>query len=160
MAFTEDRFTFWFQRYSFRKTVKKREHFFPKKLSYFQNFKKSGFFFDFWSKKYHPVVILAREALFWHQKSLFRKFDFFSDLSVFWVKFSKNWVKNSKIKFKFFQKLLIFSHFFYPRALLTTRMTDWTLQNINNSISLAVNSLRKGHFCPPTSKKILIKNEV
>ena len=32
-------------------------------------------------------------------------------------------------------------------------MTDWTLQNINNSISLAVNSLRKGHFCPPTAKK-------
>ena len=37
-------------------------------------------------------------------------------------------------------------------------MVDWTLQNINSSISLAVNSLRKGHLCPPTVKKKFVKN--
>ena len=83
----------------------------------------------------------------------------FSHLSVFLVKFLKNWVKKSKIEIQIFQTLLFFFQIFFNhwRALLTTWMTDWTLKNNNSSIRLAINSKKKA-LVPPTAKKTLIKN--
>ena len=93
-------------------------------------------------------------------KITFLKLWIFSDLSVFWSNFQKIGSKIQKVNFKFFKKIYIIPVFYYSRALLTTWMTDRTLQNINSSIRLALNPLRKVHFCPPTAKKNLIKNEV
>ena len=58
----------------------------------------------------------------------------------------------------FFSKTYIFfSIFFYSRTLVTTWITCSTLQNINSSIRLAVNSLWKGLLCPQPSKQCCSK---
>ena len=83
----------------------------------------------------------------------------FFGLKRFLAKFSKKGSKIQKFDFIFFQNFNFFRIFYYSRALLTTWMADWTLQNINSSIRLAVNSLRKGHLCPPTVKIFFIQND-
>ena len=100
------------------------------------------------------MVILAREARFWHQKSLFRKFDFFSDLSVFWSIFREIRSKSQKFIFKFFKNFYFFCVFYNARAFLTTWMIEWTLQNINRSIRLAESLLEKSPCAPQPSQKI------
>ena len=87
--------------------------------------------------------------------NLFSKVLFLFGIIHFFVEFLKNWVPNSKILFKIFQKRLLFWHFLSPSILLTTWMTEWTLQNNNRLIRLAENSLRTGHFCPPNAKKVM-----
>ena len=57
----------------------------------------------------------------------------------------------------FFKNLYFFQYFFYSRALVTTWITCSTLQNINSSIRLAVNSLWKGLLCPQPSKQCCSK---
>ena len=54
----------------------------------------------------------------------------------------------------FFQKLIFFSDLFSSRALVTTWIACSTLQNINSSIRLAVNSLWKGLLCPNRQNNI------
>ena len=99
-------------------------------------------------------------STFLASKITFLKLWFFSDFSVFWSKIQKIGSKIQKVNFNFFKNFQFIPVFYYSRALLTTWMTDRTLQNINSSIRLALNPLRKVHFCPPTAKKILIENEV
>ena len=131
----------------------KSESIFSQKNKVIFKILKKWFFLWFLSKKYHPVVILAREARFWHQKSLFRKFDFFSDLSVFWSIFREIRSKSQKFIFKFFKNFYFFRVFYNARAFLTTWMIECTLQNINRSIRLAAITFRKGPLCPPTVTK-------
>ena len=45
--------------------------FFEKKPKLFSNFQKNVFLLRFLAQKLQPVVNFAREARFWHQKSLF-----------------------------------------------------------------------------------------
>ena len=55
----------------------------------------------------------------------------------------------------FFSKIYIFLRtFFYSRGLITTWIACSTLQNINSSIRLAVNSLWKGLLCPNRQNNI------
>ena len=125
----------------------------------FQNFQKRVFSLIF-GPKISASSNFRPGSTFLASKITFLEVWYFPDLSVFWSNFRKIRSKFQKINFKFFQNFYFFRGFCYWRALLTTWMADCTLQNINSSIRLAVNSLRKGHFCPQPPKKALIKNNV
>ena len=90
-------------------------------------------------------------------KITFSKILFFSDISVFWSDFRKIGSRIKKFNFSFFSKTYIFFSIFFSRALVTTWITCSTLQNINSSIRLAVNSLWKGLLCPQPSKQCCSK---
>ena len=88
-------------------------------------------------------------------KPTFSKIWFFWDISVIWSNFRKIGSRIQKFNFSFFFKNLYFSqNFFYSRALVTTWIACSTLQNINSSIRLVVNSLWKGLLCPNRQNNI------
>ena len=78
----------------------------------------------------------------------------FRKTSVFWSNFRKIGSRIQKFNFSFFFKISRFFRFFYLRALVTTWIICSTLQNINSSIRLAVNSLWKRLLCTQPSKNL------